>query len=420
MLPSSHPIPMNVALGAAPTPEGHLSDAFTAFMTAASRLENSYGSLQDEVARLRRELEERNASLAASLATNRDLSIALHRILEALPCGVAVVESSSRAVALINPEARRMLGIPADKTIRWDDFPTRIRTLVDSPGAMESREQEICLKKDGNKQWVAVRSSAIVGGGSQLNGAGDRAGSRTVLILRDVTAQKEAENEREANRNIVALAEMATVLAHEIRNPLGSLELFARLLVEEPSLGEGAKEWISNIQAGVRSLSATVNNVLSFYSLGIPHFVRVNLASVLASEMEFVKPLAEQKAVKVRLEETLGETELRADPNGLQQVLLNLVCNALRHTSPGGNITVTAKVEKKESARAVVEFRDDGKGIKPEDLLHIFEPGFSTTGQSPGLGLTVCRRIVEQHGGTISAQSTLNQGATFRMEFPVA
>jgi len=411
---------MNVALGAAPTPEGHLSDAFTAFMTAASRLENSYGSLQDEVERLRRELEERNASLATSLATNRELTIALHRILEALPCGVAVVESSNRAIALINPEARRMLGMPADATINWDDFPTRIRTLVDSPGALQSGEQEICLKKDSNKQWVAVRRSDIVDSGNQQNGVGNHAGSRTVLIIRDVTAQKEAENERESTRNIVALAEMATVLAHEIRNPLGSLELFARLLTEEPSLGNAAKEWISNVQAGVRSLSATVNNVLSFYSLGAPHLVPVNLASLLASEMEFVRPLAEQKAVKVTLEETLGDAELRADPNGLQQVFLNLVCNALRHTPTGGNITVTGKLEKHGSPQAVVEFRDNGKGIRAEDLPHVFEPGFSTTGQSPGLGLTVCRRIVEQHGGTISAQSRLGQGATFRMEFPVA
>jgi signal transduction histidine kinase len=242
-----------------------------------------------------------------------------------------------------------------------------------------------------------------------------------VLIFRDITAQKEAEDEREANRNIVALAEMATVLAHEIRNPLGSLELFVRLLTEEPALGDGAKEWISNIQAGVRSLSATVNNVLSFYSLGSPHFMQVKLASLLASEIEFVKPLAEQKSIEVVLEETLGETELRADPNGLQQVFLNLICNALRHTPSGGTISVTAKLkEEKESSLAVVEFRDSGSGIKPEDVSKIFEPGFSTTGQSPGLGLTVCRRIIEQHRGTISAHSTLGDGATFRMEFPVA
>jgi len=412
---------MNVALGAASTPEGHLSDAFTAFMNAASRLENSYGSLQDEVTRLRRDLEERNASLAASLAANQEMRIALHRILEALPCGVAVVDGSNRTVALINPEARRILAISADVPVSWVDFPAQVRALVDSRGAMGCEEREICLKRASNQQWLAVRRSAIVDDGCRDKSASDRSGSRTVLILRDITVQKEAENDREVNRNIVALAEMATVLAHEIRNPLGSLELFTRLLASEPSLGEAAQEWTRNIQAGVRSLSATVNNVLSFYSLGTPHLVPVNLANLLNSGMEFVKPLAAQKSVEVVLEETLGSTELRADANGLQQVFLNLVCNALRHTPPGGNITVTGRIEEQgHTSRAVIEFRDNGNGIRPQDLPYIFEPGFSTTGQSPGLGLAVCRRIVEQHRGTIGVQSTWSEGATFRMEFPVA
>jgi signal transduction histidine kinase len=68
---------------------------------------------------------------------------------------------------------------------------------------------------------------------------------------------------------------------------------------------------------------------------------------------------------------------------------------------------------------AVVEFSDTGSGIRPEDLTHIFKVGFTTTGQTPGLGLAVCRRIVEQHKGTIDVRSKLGQGTTFRMEFPV-
>jgi signal transduction histidine kinase len=104
----------------------------------------------------------------------------------------------------------------------------------------------------------------------------------------------------------------------------------------------------------------------------------------------------------------------------LRQVILNLACNALRHTNAGGVIKITGEVQTKPDGRtAVIEFGDTGSGIKSKDLPHIFKIGFTTTGQTPGLGLAVCQRIVEQHRGTITVQSELGRGTTFRMEFPV-
>jgi signal transduction histidine kinase len=101
-------------------------------------------------------------------------------------------------------------------------------------------------------------------------------------------------------------------------------------------------------------------------------------------------------------------------------VLLNLACNALRHTAEGGAISIAATVETAQSeAIVVIEFSDTGSGIRPEDLPHIFNVGFTTTGQTPGLGLTVCQRIVEQHCGSINVRSQVGRGTTFRMEFPL-
>lgn len=265
---------------------------------------------------------------------------------------------------------------------------------------------------------MTVRYSRMAGAGCES----DRtpAGSRAILICRDTTTSKEAEREREASRNLVALAEMATVLAHEIRNPLGSMELLTGLLAGDAGLSEDSKQCIQHLQAGVRSLSAVVNNVLRFYSLGTSNLQPTQLADALRSAANFVQPLARQNGVALNLQLTLGTAKLLADAGGLQQVVLNLVCNALRHTSAGGNITIAAQVMSRNDERfAVVEVADTGKGIRAEDIPHIFEPGFSTGKQSPGLGLTVCQRIVEQHGGTIAVSSQLDRGTTFHMEFPV-
>ena len=108
----------------------------------------------------------------------------------------------------------------------------------------------------GNRQSQAALLFGIPEPGNH-----DRSPLQSVWILRDVTANKQAEREREAARNTMALAEMSTILAHEIRNPLTSMELIAEVIESEPAQ---ASQWVSHLRAGIRSLSATVNNVLSY------------------------------------------------------------------------------------------------------------------------------------------------------------
>jgi len=413
MLPSSHLSPMNSRPA---VPDGHLADAFSSFIAAADRLERSHSQLHTEVVQLRTQLEERNRALASSLAENERMRLALRQILDALPCGVAVLESGNEKFALLNPEARRLLEIPTDRVPTWTDLPPAIRTMLDSgrcQGWKQGDEQDFCFDADNKKRWVTVRYSNL--------GAGkDSADGKVILTCRDTTTFKETEQEREKGRNMVALAEMSTVLAHEIRNPLGSLELLTGLLASDSGLSEESKESVQHLQAGVRSLSAVVNNVLRLHSLGTLNLQPTKVTNALRSAANFVQPLARQCGVTLSLQVTLEGTEIAADGGALQQVILNLVCNALRHTPTGGNITISGKrVTKEDTQLAVVELTDTGSGIAENDLPHIFEPGFTTSRQSPGLGLTVCQRIVEQHQGTISVRSTVGVGTTFHMEFPV-
>jgi two-component system sensor histidine kinase FlrB len=403
-----------------PMPNAQLADAFSSFIAAAGRLEHSHWQLHDEVTHLRKQLEERNRALASSLAENESMRIALRQILDALPCGVAVLEPNRKQIVLLNPEARRLLEVPAGQALAWTNLPERIRTVLDAEGCpawKQGDEHDFCFDGHDKKRWVTVRYSAMV----DADAGNDQARSaRAILICRDTTVSKEAEQDREASRHMVALAEMATVLAHEIRNPLGSMELLTGLLAGDGGLNEDSKQCVQHLQAGVRSLSAVVNNVLRFHSSGTSNLQPTKLAEALRSAANFVQPLARQNGITLSLQLTVGVAEIAADAGGLQQVILNLVCNALRHTSAGGNITVAAHaVCHDDKTIAVVEVIDTGSGIRSEDVPHIFEPGFSTTKQSPGLGLAVCQRIVEQHGGTITVRSQLGNGTTFQMEFPV-
>jgi signal transduction histidine kinase len=418
MLPSSHENPMHSLVETPQIAEGQLADAFTAFISAANRLENSHRRLHEEVAELRSQLEERNRALAASVAETERTKVLLLQILDALPCGVAVLETQNEEVILLNPEARRLFGAP--ELPGWRNLPGCVQTAVKNV-CRESWEQyydqEVLVEKDGRKLCLAIRYSRMMNSARKQKTPDSPC---LVLIISDVTAHKNMEQNRESSRNVVALAEMATVLAHEIRNPLGSLELLTGCLAGDLGLGEDSKRCVQHLRAGVRSLSATVNNVLCLHNPAAQQMGPLDLGSVLRVAVEFIRPLTEQKDVKLTLQETLQNAEIAGNSSGLRQIVLNLACNSLRHTPAGGQIEITAVVEATAFGRtAVIEFADTGSGIEPKDLPHIFEVGFTTTGQTPGLGLTICRRIVEQHRGTIKVRSELGRGTTIRMEFPV-
>jgi two-component system sensor histidine kinase FlrB len=404
-----------------------LAGEFSEFIAAASRLENSYRDLQEEVSQLGLELSERNAALNTSLAENERMRLALQQIVDSMPCGVLVLDCDGQ-ILMINPESRRLLaldgahcGAESRPTLRqisaWSGV--NLEAWFQSASSNDT-EQEFCVPGSAGKRWVEVRNRRLfrqAGGADVLD--------KTILILRDITAQKRAEQERESGRRAMALAEITTTLAHEIRNPLASLELFAELIEMD---GERRGEWISHLRAGIRSLSGTVNNVLSFHGSGSFMLAPVALSAVIGNAIHFVQPLADQAAVSLEWLANHGEIQVMGNESALQQVVLNLVSNAIRHTPAGGSVTVSLRLEqsgakgkeyREDAEQLIAEFSDTGCGIRPDQIDHIFEPGFSGSGDTSGLGLAVCERIMKQHGGRISAANCEHSGARFTLDFPV-
>ena len=110
---------------------------------------------------------------------------------------------------------------------------------------------------------------------------------------------------------------------------------------------------------------------------------------------------------------------IQGNDNGLRQIILNLVCNAIRHTPAGNQITVAAmRVPRSSRMRALVRVADTGCGIPEHMLGQLFDAGFSAEGNTPGLGLAVCKRLMHQHDGKIRVSSLLDHGTTFELEFP--
>jgi two-component system sensor histidine kinase FlrB len=417
MLPSSHAIPRKM-LSAEPVPSPQLlADAFSEFIAASSVLESSYRDLQSEVSRLGSELSKRNAALTRSVAENDRMRAALQQILDSMPCGVLVLNNAGRIV-MVNPEGRRLLEIGNAKIDNLRDL-SRVSHLdfeVLTKGSHDQLDSEICIAAGTEKRWLAIGNRKLFCAPSTQGLAEVAPHLQSIWILRDITANKQAEQEREAARRATALAEISTILAHEIRNPLASLELFAGLI--EQDLGQ-TSQWVSHLRAGIRTLSGTVNNVLSLNGESKPRLAPVNLAASVQSGVAFVQPIAEQAGLQISFSASSDTPSVLGNEDAIHQIILNVVRNAIRHTDIGGRVEVSTRRTKRDGADfALVEIADTGCGMPESVIEHIFDAGFSATGETPGLGLAVSKRLMTQHLGQIRVASRIHEGSTFQLEFP--
>jgi two-component system sensor histidine kinase FlrB len=383
-----------------------LAGAFSEFIATSSRLESSYRALQREIHRLDGELTARNADLRASLRQNEGMRLTLQQIIDTMPCGVVVIECDGM-ISHINPELKRLLDLTDEKIfLNTEILSTRsgipISAIIDP--AVEETDQEITPRSGMSDRWFAFSTRRLC--------PFDNQGQQTLLILRDITARKQAEREKDSNRNSKALAEVATILAHEVRNPLASLELFAELLESTP---ESQQRWISNIRAGIRTLSATVNNVLAFHGSESLKLTPIPLAALIVESIQLMQPIAHQADIEMRWTLDGVDPIVSVHRSGFQQVMVNLISNAIRHTSAGGKIEI---VLRNGNEQTIIECIDNGGGILPHQIEHVFEAGFSGRGDSCGLGLAVCARIIHQHRGRISVTNRSPSGASFRIELP--
>ena len=387
--------------------EQFLLRAFRSFAEAAGSLERSYGLLRTEVAQLRGELEQSHAGLARSEAENRRMREHLDRILEGLPCGVLALGDGG-GISRANPEARRLLAL-AEGGASLDALSPGMRQLLERARSAAGEVEQHLAGTAEDPRWLAARHAAVGGQPSESS----------IFILRDVTEDKRQEQQRDRQQRERALAEMAAMLAHEIRNPLASLELFAGLLAGA-ELPPECHAWVEQVRAGLRTLAATVNNVLQFHSLPSPESAPLDLGDLLDWAKDFLAPITRQARVELLLHNRVHGVLVPADRHCLEQVLLNLLLNAQRALSGGGRVELWGtRIRDAEGDAVTVSVADSGPGIAPEHLSRIFEAGFSTRPGSPGLGLAVCRKIVELHGGRIQVTSPPAGGARFTLRLPL-
>lgn len=216
--------------------------------------------------------------------------------------------------------------------------------------------------------------------------------------------------------HMATLGEMATGLAHEIRNPLAGIAGVIEIIGRDLPPTSPARSVVKDVRQEITRINRIVTDLLH---TARPHPPKVN-KSDLNTTVEHAVMLGRQQALSKSIEITLRKDpslpEVEHDSDQIHQVLLNLLLNALQAIDAQGKIAVTVE---RQGDKAVIEVADNGRGIGPDHLSNIFRPFYTTKGDGTGLGLSLARRIVEDHQGRIDVSSTVGKGTTFAVVLPL-
>src|SRR5579863_4865773 len=214
--------------------------------------------------------------------------------------------------------------------------------------------------------------------------------------------------------HLATLGELATGLAHEIRNPLAGIAGVFEIIGRDLPSTSPARAVVKDVRQEIARINHIVTDLLQ---TARPHPPRVR-KSDLNTTVEHAVMLGRLQAKSMDIVFTKDPTlpEVEHDSDQFHQVVLNLLLNALQATEGQGKVAVTVK---SRGEFAVVEVADEGRGIAPEHLPNIFRPFYTTKGDGTGLGLSLARRIVEDHHGTIDVTSVAGQGTTFSVMLPL-
>jgi len=217
--------------------------------------------------------------------------------------------------------------------------------------------------------------------------------------------------------HFATLGELAAGLAHEIRNPLagiaGVLDIASRDLPETSP----ARNVMEDAKQEAVQINRILTELLDTARPKPPQFRLLDVVGTAEHAVIFARQQAITKRIQIEFEVKEALPPVEHDPAQINQVLLNLLLNAIQSMDKPGTIRVV--LQQTEDDLVAITVNDEGRGIPPEQLTNIFRPFYTTKGHGTGLGLSLARRMVESHGGTIGVQSTLGQGTRFTIELPV-
>ncbi len=322
-----------------------------------------------------------------------------------------IVDIEDWSLVEANKSAMELFGLSKDKlgSFTLPQFK-RIFKLLRKENTKNILSELVLDTVDNREVFVDIFAQILESGGKQY----------IVAICRSVTDQYQMNDKLIQTDKLVILGQLSASLVHEIRNPLAAVNLNLQLLQRNLDNNSSCASYIQTALQGVERISKIIDVTLNFSRVSKPQIEKIQINSIILMTLELINHLFKKRDIELAFDfqNELGLFE--ADPKQVQQILINLITNAIDAIEGKGKIIIKTFEESGKSGKKFIctSITDNGVGISKEDISKIFNPFFTKKPNGTGLGLPITQRLLIQYKGEIEVESELNKGTTFTIKFP--
>ena len=359
-----------------------------------------------------------NAKLYSEI---KDLAKYNENILHSISSGIIVIDNES-VIKTFNRVSEEIFHIKAKDVLG---------KKISDVGVLKSIENGINKIQSGNNlsKRLEIKLFDEISGQEKIIGLGtsflkdhNQNIKGLIAFFEDLTEITKLNQRLQQSKRLAVLGEMAANVAHEIRNPLNSIRGFAQLFYEGIYKPENVKEYSQIIIQEVDRLNRLVEDLLDFGREKKIEKEKVVICKLIEQTLEYVKKGCNDSEIEwsLKCSEDIKTIDIYVDPNKIKQVLINFYRNAVDALEGRPEKKIDTDVYRDENDdMVVISVKDTGSGIPESKLKKIFNPFYSTKKKGSGLGLSICQRIIEEHGGFIEVESKENEGSNFKIFLPL-
>ena len=345
-------------------------------------------------------------------------------LVENILVGISIIQDGE--IVYQNPEQEKFLG-PLPRVAKLTDFES---IHPDDVGKVKKLYQKLTSEKIQSLE-VEFRFYPVDEHGNRLNmkwvhcraGIIEYQGRDAILVnMIDVTYTKELESVLRIQDKMSSLGRVAAGIAHEIRNPLSGINIYLNTmerLYEKGDKPEQLKQIFKQIQSASNKIESVIRRVMDFSKPGEPNFVYEDINKPIEEAINLSSVTLRKRGIKLEKDLAKDMPKCKADPQMIEQVILNLITNAaeaMKNIDTEKKVGVTSDVE---NNRIIVKIYDSGPGVPLSLREKIFDPFYTTKNGGTGIGLSLCKRVIKDHDGSLNVYSGKWDGAEFRIELPL-
>lgn len=391
-----------------------LIEQMEVFLARFAEMEKVHQVLREKVDSLTRDLAVRNEEMKLKVQELEAVKDNLNYSLQGVTAGILAVNKDG-IITTINKSAEGMLGISAEEFLgkKIDDvFNNDHKVLVENLyKAMSGKTQIDNVEVSFGESLYMLGVSFILDENNEILGA--------VETFRDLTEVRKLEQHLDRKNRLADLGEMAAGVAHEIRNPLGGIDLYVSLLARDLKDQPEQAELANKVLKGVNTMNKIVENMLAFTRDVVPEKKSVKISSVVDEALGLLQPQIQEKQTTI-IRNYNFNNEIQVDPSLMVRAIMNLILNGVQIMDAAGEMTINLDSKSGETGIFVeLCFKDNGPGLSDEDIEKVFNPFYTRRDKGTGLGLAIVHRIVESHGGEVIASNAPEGGAIFTVRLPL-